>query len=163
MARKYFYNEDYRGKVEVCADGKLKFLISPQQHDSWVEVSEDVYCLLAADPERVRKSNRRFHQRTYSTDQEYFNTEGTSTALEMLEAHYPQMASVSAEDAFYIEGIHAAVYAYTEKMGNEWADLYSALFVAEIPASEYAKQLGVPASTIRSRKARLAKEIKKFF
>lgn len=159
---KNFCNREYRGQVVSCKDGVVEFWIAAFKSSQWIQVSEVVYKLLTNDPERMRKSDSRYYQRTHSVDVVYEGTVENYSAQDYLESVYPQMTTPSAEDAFYKENICLALRSFVENMGDEWLDLFDAIFIAEIPASDYAKQIGKPASTVRSRKNRLRQKLQKF-
>ncbi|HJC42509.1 MAG TPA: hypothetical protein H9756_02345 [Candidatus Mediterraneibacter gallistercoris] len=159
---KNFCNQEYRGKIVLSQEGTITYWISCSDCHDWICVGEDIYALLAHDPERMMKSNSRYYQRTRSVDAVYEGTVENHSALNFMESLYPQMSSISAEDTFNKKCFLSNLRAYILDLGNDWLDLFDAIFILEIPTSDYAEQIGKPASTVRSRKARLLREIKKF-
>lgn len=160
---KTFNNPEYTGVEIRIGRDESKFYVCLCSTNELVQVSEEVFDFLRSDSQTFRKKENRYYQRCYSVDAAITSSKGNNySSSHWLEANYSQMLCPSAEEVFYEENRASALRSFIKELGDGWLDLYNALFILEIPASEYAKQIGLPASTVRSRKAHLKKEIRNF-
>lgn len=159
---KNFSNPEYVGEERQGERG-VEYFVRRYSECEWTQVSEEVFDFLRTDYWAFQKKLYRDYKRNYFMDTPISKNDGNNySVLKVLEAVYPQMSSLSAEDEFCKENLFSNLHTFVEKLGQEWLDLFYALFILRIPASDYAKQIGQPASTVRSKKACLKKEIKNF-
>ena len=156
-------NSQYRGRTIVTEGGQKRYEVYIRSQKDWIEVTAEVFDRLAKDIDREMMSNWRYHKRSVSIDQSYYRGEGEeASALTVLEGNFPQLSSRSAESDFLESDPISQIRLFIRKeYGVEMLELFEAVFVLRIPAEAYAQQIGKPASTVRSRKAKLIRELKK--
>ena len=161
--REYFVNPYYRGEKFVTDNGQEKCKVYIRSQRKWVEVSAEVYKLLCTEIDREEKSTERYYEDLVCLDQTYHRGNGEEvSALNIFEGSSPELIARSAEEVFLEADLISQIRSFIgSNYGLEMLELFEAVFVRRVSVEDYAQQIGKPASTVRSRKAKLIRELKK--
>lgn len=153
---KYYYNKDYNYQ-KTEKNGETQYFVSLKGSNTWINVSKEIYELLIHGEWNEKKFLQREGKRSISFSLE--NELGKSVESTLQDSKIPKPEEVFIRNA-WIEDLKNQLCSLCS---DEEIELLVNVVLDKVPLTEYAKQKGIPRSTMESRKLALLKRLKKFW